>query len=336
MTRVFVFTPTWETRGGVAMREETRAALEAQALPAGVSMTWEIGLHNPYPGQNHRNVLAQFVRGRELFLESGADYLLLYEHDMVMPEGAIGMMLETMAGGYDGAEVGVVYAPYMLRHGSWALSTWMYLNDHNLGEPLSRFPEALAAARRAGVVRVCGCGFGCTMIRRSVVEAIPFHGGSGQQWAPDIPFAYDCIFGDVMCVADMRVGCDHLEGELRYRAYGGRMGMGGMMRVMALQDVTVTGDGLGTRRLEAGRTYEVGMRLAVDLMRAGYVKEVGAEAAHSDERRVTSGEGENSAVAGRNGDETVVDKGAAELAAFGPNEAAVTGRGKRKRRVAGG
>jgi hypothetical protein len=53
-----------------------------------------------------------------------------------------------------------------------------------------------------------------------------------------------------------------------------------------LQDVVVM-DGRGSRVLERGKEYELGRVLVDDLMRAGYVTE-----ATSDERRVTSEEGE--------------------------------------------
>lgn len=288
MTTVMVFTPTWlKEDGQTAMRPETEASLMGQELPDGVTLVWEVGLHNPHPGQSHKNVLAQYQWGRETFLESDAEYLLLYEHDMVMPAGAVGKMLEAMAGGgylgvgqasderratSDEWEIGVVYAPYLLRHGSWVLNTWEYVNDHALGESFTLNPKLLATARTRNVVRVCGCGFGCTLIRRSVVERFVFRDGGGDQWSPDIPFAYDCLYAGVVAVARMDVDCDHLDGGLRLRPYGG--GMTGFVKVKALQTLTAIDGRGGTRRLIEGEEYELGGTLASDLMRAGYVQEI--------------------------------------------------------------
>lgn len=271
MPKVMIFTPTWlKADGSYAMRPETRAAVEGQRFDG--ELEWVIGTHNPYPGQSHRNVLAQFARGRELFLASDADALLTFEHDMTMPADAVQQLWDATerlwAGGVKPL---VAYAPYLLRHGSWVLNTWEYIGDHALGESLTLYPEKLATARAAGVVRVCGCGNGCTLFRREAVERFPFHDGGGNQFSPDIPFAYDALYAGVVSVAVMGVECDHFDGELRLRAFGGSMA--DTVEVEAVQDVTVL-DGRQTRRLEAGGRYALLRSLASDLLRAGYVQEI--------------------------------------------------------------
>ena len=271
MPKVMVFTPTWlKADGQLAMRPETRASVEAQAFDG--ELVWEIGTHNPWPGQSHRNVLAQFARGRELFLASDADALLTFEHDMTMPADAVQQLWDATERPWaGGAKPLVAYAPYLLRHGSWVLNTWEYIGEHALGESLTLYPEKLALARKQGVVRVCGCGNGCTLFRREAVERFPFRDGGGQQFSPDIPFAMDALYAGVVSVAVMGVACDHFDGELRLRAFGGAMS--DTVEVEAVRDVTVL-DGRQTRRLDAGQRYALLRSLASDLLRAGYVREI--------------------------------------------------------------
>ena len=262
MTKIVIFTPTWlDERGEPVIRQECRASVEAQVFDG--ELTWEIGTHNPFPGRQMRNVVAQYERGRASFLASDADAWLTFEHDMALPDAeAVQRLWDTMWT----AGAGVVFGVYMLRHGSWVLNAWEYIGDHALGESLTLYPEKLKRAKVQGVARVCGVGWGCTLIRRDVVERFPIRGGD--DGAGDIPFAYDCLYAGVKMVADFSVCCDHYDGELRLQAFGGPVS--DVIRVRAMQDVTVMGS-KGSQRLERGQLYEMARTLANDLMRAGYV-----------------------------------------------------------------
>ena len=265
MTKVVVFTPTWlEADGEPVIRRECRVSVEEQVFDGAIE--WEIGTYNPWPGRQMRNVVAQYQRGRESFLNGDGDVWLTFEHDMALPDAdAVQRLWDTM----ERTGAGVVYGVYMLRHGAWVLNAWEYIGDHALGESLTLYPAKLASALLQGVARVCGVGWGCTLIRRDVVERFPVRGGD--DGAGDLPFAYDCLYAGVMAVADFSVCCDHWDGELRLRAFGGRMS--DTVRVLAMQDVVVM-DGQGSRRLTRGQVYELGRTLVSDLMRAGYVTEV--------------------------------------------------------------
>lgn len=263
--KVMVFTPTWMNEDGqTAILPETKASLHDQVYDGEIE--WRIGLHNPFPGKSHRNVLAQFERGRELFLESDADVLLLYEHDMTMPANCIAKMTEEIR---DGAAV--VYGVYMLRHGSWVLNTFEYIGGRNLGESLSIHPGKLAQAQREGRVRVSGAGFGCTMVRRDVIERFEFHKGDENQWAPDVPFAVDVLQAGLVSVARFDVLCGHYDGFRWLRPFGGSMD--DKVTVKVLQSVTVY-DGNTIIRLEAGTTQAVLPRFLDEWIRAGYVQPV--------------------------------------------------------------
>ena len=302
MTKIVVFTPTWLNEAGEpVIRPECRASVEAQQFDGVIE--WEIGTYNPWPGRQMRNVVAQYQRGRASFLAGDGDAWLTFEHDMVLPDAdAVQRLWNTM----QKTGAGVVYGVYMLRHGAWVLNAWEYIGDHAMGESLTLYPAKLARAQAQGVARVAGVGWGCTLIRRDVVERFPVREGDG---AGDLPFALDCLLGGVVAVADFGVACDHWDGELRLRAFGGAMQ--DRVKVKALQDVVVM-DGRGSRVLERGKEYELGRVLVDDLMRAGYVTEVEISAAEGPDK-----------------------KGEGEYAAVEAPERAVVGKGRRKR-VGGG
>lgn len=330
--KVMVFTPTWvRGDGSLAMRPEVEAALAAQDYEG--EMVRVVGTFNPFPGQSHRNVLAQYQRAREEFLAGDCGALLTVEHDVVVPADGLSNLVETLEGGWGegekggrgAGEIGVVFGVYMLRHGSGVCNAWEFIGDHAMGESLTLYPKDLAAARAAGVVRVSGVGWGCTLIRREVVERIRFHTGGDMNAAGDIAFAMDCLYQGVVMVADMRVACDHFDGELRLGAFGGDMS--GYVKVVAQQDVVVM-DGQGSRQLERGEEYEMQLGLANDLARAGYVR------IRNYELGITNGEGGeggNSAVEGREGVETGEGEPGVELAAVEANERAVVGKGRRRK-----
>ena len=153
MTHLLIFTPTYADKlHPLTIRSVVNQQFDGR-------LTWEIGRYNPHPEPGNANVLAQYQRAREIFLAGDYDALLTVEHDMVIPPLAAQRLWDTAAM--------VVYAPYMLRHGSHVLSTWQYKGDRNMGRSLSLFPMELAVLRWGGVGRGSGVGFGCTLLRRA-------------------------------------------------------------------------------------------------------------------------------------------------------------------------
>jgi len=242
-----------------AIRTET--ALSVQAQQVNGDFDWITPTENPYPAPDLRNVCHQYQCIRETFLAGAWAALVLVEHDNVLPDaGAIQRMYDTPAD--------VVYTPYVFRHGG-GLSTWQYINDTNLGMPLTQHPAELAQAREAGVWRVSGAGFGCTLIRRNVLERIAFRPDSGGQ-APDIPFAQDCLRAGIAALANMTVQVGHYtaEGELLMPFWSQAMA-----QHQAVQTVNVMANGRFIA-LNAGDVYELTQQEADDLTRVGYVKRV--------------------------------------------------------------
>ncbi len=86
------------------MRPECEASVAGQAYEGGIERV--VGTHNPFPGQSHRNVLAQYQRAREMFLDSDCGAMLTVEHDVALPAGGIGRLVEALGGGGAGGQRG--------------------------------------------------------------------------------------------------------------------------------------------------------------------------------------------------------------------------------------
>lgn len=275
MANVLTFTPTH----GSAMRAETVGSVNEAIAAFGGTAHHEVSRHNPFGPGDWRNVQAQFERGRELCLAGDYDALWTVEHDMVVPRHALQAMYYTNAP--------VVYGVYLFRHKSWTLSAFRYDNDVNVGMSLMQYPQELEQAWQAGQWDVSGVGFGCTLIRREVLEAIPFRGGTDAIKYPDLPFAQDCIRAHVRQVARLDVPCLHWCEDVRMWLDPKLHSVGKLMKVEALQSVNVNAHGQ-TVHMDAGSEYELPAEVAHDMERAGYVRVIASaaevKAAQADEK----------------------------------------------------
>jgi hypothetical protein len=256
--KILIFTPTWETPGGLAIHPECEASIEAQVFDG--ETDWAISTTQPYPVPDHRNVLEHYRTARLWLLRADYDALLTVEHDNVLPDaGVLQRMWDTPGD--------VIYAPYMLRHGMRMLSTWQYINDRNLGMSLSNYPYELAAYKRQGYGRVCGVGYGCTLFRRHTLERLEFRDGQdGVQVCPDIPFAEDALRAGFVSMGRFDAPIAHYENGLRLDAYGEIP----TVQYIAKQTVNAIADGTFLR-LVAGQTYTLTPTQAADLVRVGYI-----------------------------------------------------------------
>lgn len=253
MPSLLIYTATIDDQ----MRAETKASIEAQV--ADIDITWEVGKHNPFPGEKMRNVVAQYQRARQMALEGGYDALLTVEDDMVIPPDAVQKLYET--------DAPVVYGVYMLRHGTHTLSAWQYIGDKNLGMSLSLYPDEVRRYWQQGWARVCGVGWGCTLIRREVLERVQIYSAEPTD-AGDLTFARNCLAAGFVSIARFDVPCLHIEpdGNVLEPTYRG----GIVSRVLALQtfNANVGGQSLPMKK---DRYYTVPRQVGFDLQRAGYV-----------------------------------------------------------------
>jgi hypothetical protein len=204
-------------------------------------------------------------------LEGGYDAMLSVEHDMTLPPGAVQTLWDTAAP--------VVYAIYALRHGSQVVNLFRKEGTKNIGMSLSLFPDELKQARKQGTIEVSGAGFGCTLFRRDVLEAVPFRFG---EYAPDIPFAVDCLHRGIVQMGRADVICGHFHNGVELNPWKG----GGVIaRVLALQDVTVNIE-RESKSLKHGRYYSIPCDAASELQRAGYLQIMNDIENTTDEREI--------------------------------------------------
>lgn len=157
---VMVFTPV--------LRLEPETIREIFNLDWAGPLTVVFQSDNP-TGDRYRDHLHQYQRGRELFLYGRYDAMLVIESDIIPPRDT----LQRLAA----LDAGVAYGVYVSRSSHEVNVLELYYNGErparNIGEPLSS-RGLYAAAVRQGVVGCSGGGLGCLLIRRDVLEAVPF------------------------------------------------------------------------------------------------------------------------------------------------------------------
>ena len=255
MPNVLVFTPTYST----LLRSETIQSVAGQDFAG--TWTHEISRHNPHDDAG-LNVWAQYRRGRDMALAGGYDAMLTVEHDMMLPSYALERLYATNAP--------VVYGVYLLRHKSYTINAYRYENDRNIGMSLMHYPLELAEARAAGVWKVSGVAFGCTLIRREVLKQYAFDINPHHRY-PDMDFAEWCIRNNVKQLARLDVECLHYCPEDGRWLEIGKHEMGQIIKVRALQSVTAYVVDR-TVRMEQGNEYELPVRGIDDLQRAGFIE----------------------------------------------------------------
>ena len=251
--RLLVYTPTYS--GGLL--GECRASMLAQQYSG--AWEWVVDEDDPFPAPDHRNVLAKYQRAQRMALDLAFDALVTVEHDMVLPPDALAKLTETRAP--------VVYGTYMLRHGSKVLNVWRYEGEKNLGQSLSIYPRELELLKRAKVGRVSGTGWGCTLIRRSVLEMFTFHDGGGANPAGDLAFSRECLRRGIKMAARFDVPCGHIDKGVLLQAYDEP----DVLPCVALQDFRglVQGRSMAFRSGERYLLPDVAVR---EWVRAGYVR----------------------------------------------------------------
>lgn len=250
---ILVYTPTI----GDGPRAETLRSVSQQTF---TDYDHEISWHNPFPGKKMQNVVAQYQRAQQICLAGGYDALLTVEHDMTLPPDAIQKLYYT--------DSPVVYGVYMLRHGTPTLNAWQYVGNRNLGMSLSLYPDEVRKATRRGWVEVCGTGWGCTLIRREVLERLQIHSASESD-AGDITFSTECVRAGIKQIARFDVPCGHILPDGRVLEVSKNMGI--IARVYALQTFNALVDGQSIP-MKQGRYYSIPLDIGEDLARAGYVR----------------------------------------------------------------
>lgn len=181
--------------------------LEPETVEAILSLRW---IHGPVewnfqwdnPHDDGRlNILHQYQVGRERFLAGDGEALMIVESDIIPPPEAI----ESLAA----LQVDCAYGVYRFRVSNVVNVFERYPGQpRNEGESLSLHPTKLRRAIQSGRVACSGGGLGCVLVRRRVLEKIPFR-LEGQTGHCDGFFNRDVMRTGFTQMADMSVICGH-------------------------------------------------------------------------------------------------------------------------------
>ena len=203
---IMVFTPVY--------RLEPETVEAVLALEWDGAITWVFQRDNPQEiigdlarsGDARKagilNHLHQYKRGRETFLQGRYDAMLIVESDMIPPRDALTRLAAVPAD--------VIYGVYRFRASDVINIFELYPGTpRNIVESLSIHPHLLKRAVKLGVYPCSGAGFGCTLIRRRVLERLELRIDERNSAHCDTYFSTDVLRAGFRQAAEMRVVCGH-------------------------------------------------------------------------------------------------------------------------------
>ena len=152
--------------------------LEPETVTALFALEWEGALSfllqrdpagRPDGIENHWR---QYARGRETFLRGPYDALLVVESDIIVPPDALARLAAL--------DCDVAYGVYVFRNKTSRVVNVFERYPDSGGKPARNAGESLtvrglwAEAQQRGVVPCSGGGLGIILIKRHVLEAVPF------------------------------------------------------------------------------------------------------------------------------------------------------------------
>lgn len=152
---------------------------------------------NPY-----QNITDKYNRGRDMALDLEYEAMLCLEDDMVVPPDALTRLLAL--------DADIAYGLTVWRHGRPGWSARLSLDGQGRVANLSDDPEAARAAWGT-TMDVAGVGTFCTLIKRRVLEALPFR--LDPQWPSlccDWWLSVDAPAHGFTQRADLGVVCGHI------------------------------------------------------------------------------------------------------------------------------
>ena len=153
----------------------------------------------------HANVLHQYQRGRETFLNGRYGAMLIIEHDIIPPADTLTKLAAL--------EADLAYGVYMFRGKMPVVNVmnryyqWPQAS-RNVGESLSLHPELWEKALSEGQTECSGAGLGCVLIQRKVLEEMPFEPPVDRGYF-DNEWLYKVHRAGYKMMADMSVLCGH-------------------------------------------------------------------------------------------------------------------------------
>lgn len=170
------------------------------------SISFLLQRDNP-TGNPYRDHLHQYQRGREVFLAGSYDAMLIVESDIIIPADGLKRLAAL--------DTDVAYGCYCYRDGHVVNLLERYYpwpeQAANPGESLS-IRRLWHAAQKKGIIDVSGSGLGCILVKRHVIEAIPFEDEMthGDKQFMDFPWTCAVYDAGFRMLADANVQCGHI------------------------------------------------------------------------------------------------------------------------------
>ena len=268
--KILLFCPTYKLASGeLAIHKETLESVEKLTIPDGVELEVEISTNNPNKitgnsKQDHENTLYQYRYARQRILSGDYDYLFTVEHDMIIPEDALTKMLAT--------DADVIYGLYLLRHFKPVLNALRSVNSRWPDASLTMFPEIVKKAKAQGWIEVSGVGFGCTLIKRRVLEKLDMRRSEiGGHPCPDMPLAADCMRNGFKQICRFDVICGHIkpDGDVLIPFERGE-NMSKSIKIYVMREFVANIGGKSVPYKE-GATAEMPEEYVDDYMRCGFI-----------------------------------------------------------------
>ncbi len=193
-----IFALEWEGALTIVLQRDNPTRLPVGMKPAG---DWDDPTELETGVINH---IHQYQRGRETFLASACEALLVIESDVIPPTDTLKRLAAL--------ECDVAYGCYMLRSCRPVINIFERYKPwpertRNIGESLS-VRGLWAAALARGIIECSGAGLGCVLIRREVLERVPFERVSSPRFF-DLEWTQAVYEQNYRMMADTRVLCGH-------------------------------------------------------------------------------------------------------------------------------
>lgn len=146
----------------------------------------------------YKNNLKKMNQARKLCLEGDYDYLFAVEADMIIPKTALERLHLVLR------DADIAYGFYCSRHSS---RRWLIFDEEGL--EMSESLRKKVLANWGKVIPSWGMGFGCTLIKRKVLEEISFR-IEEKGAAADAYFARDARVKGFVQKHDLGVICGHI------------------------------------------------------------------------------------------------------------------------------
>jgi hypothetical protein len=147
--------------------------------------------------------LHQYQRGRDFFLRGDYEAMLVIEDDIIAPVDTLTRLIAV--------DADVAYGCYQFRSDVVNVLERYTQPARNMGESLTG-RGLWEAAKNQGIVECSGAGLGIVLIRRAVLEAIPFKlAGGGHcdwNWTEDVYRAGYTMRADTSVIAGHKIADD--------------------------------------------------------------------------------------------------------------------------------